>query len=109
MPGTYNFVIEQGTTLRKRDAVGNPVNLANYDAKLQLKDKNQGTQYYELDTTNEGISFPAAGQIALYISADITTILTQSKYIYTLDLFSPNGDIIRLLKGRIDVSAAVTA
>lgn len=111
--GQYNFAIEKGTTFRKtitwKDSVGNPVNLAGYSAKLQLRDKAGGSVFLELSTTNGRISFnPAFGQILLYIAAPDTSTINARKCVYDLELVAPNTDVTRLLQGKVTISEEIT-
>lgn len=111
---TYDFEIEQGTTLLKpivwKDSTGAPVNLAGYTAKMQIRQSAAAEEVLlELSTTNGMISItPATGTITLIFSAATTAAIAWRRGKYDLELTSAGGTVTRLIEGEISVSREIT-
>lgn len=111
---TYNFVIEQGTTLAKtliwNDSTGNPVNLSGYTARMQVRQSvTSSVVLLELTTTAGTITItPLTGTIVLSFSATTTADITWRHGKYDLELVASNGVVTRLIEGQIDISPEVT-
>lgn len=111
---TYNFEIEQGSTLLKpivwKDGTGTPMNLAGYSARMQVRKSAQSSDVLlELSTQNGKISIsPSTGTITLIFSATTTAAINWSRGKYDLELTSSGGDVTRLIEGEINVSKEIT-
>ncbi len=111
---TYNFKIEQGTTLLKpvvwKDSNGAPVNLTGYTAKMQIRASAYSDEVLlELSTTNGRITLDAvAGKVTLIFSPTITSAINWRRGKYDLELTAANGTVTRLIEGEITVSQEVT-
>lgn len=111
---TYDFQIEQGTTLLKpivwRDSAGVAVNLAGYTAKMQIRQSVGSTDVLlEMSTTNGKIAItPSTGTITLVFSAATTAAITWKRGKYDLELTSSDGTVTRLIEGQITVSQEIT-
>jgi len=100
--------IDKGSTFRetltwKSGEAGSevPVDLTGYDAKLQVrKNVESTTTLVELSVANSGITLNDQGEIAFYISATDSTAFDFSSAVYELEIYYPNGDTLRLLRGR---------
>jgi hypothetical protein len=112
---TYNFEIEQGTTVVKvlqyTDSSGNPIPLTGYVARMQMRPTvGSLIKYLDLGTVGPltGIVITAAtGIITITISAALSaTIPTDG--VYDLEIESPAGVVTRLLQGSITISQEVT-
>jgi hypothetical protein len=111
--GYYDILCEQGATLLRtftwRDKKGDPVPLAGYEARMQVRRFASDEEVLvELTTENGGISFPDEGKIQLTIDAPTTTDLTPGVAFYDLELESPEGIVTRLLRGKFIVDPEVT-
>jgi len=130
--GIYSFTIEQGTTtdfeLVYQDSAGNPVDLTDYRAKMQLKDTAGGSKTYltlssSLQADGTGLNMsgsggdlasnsPDSGSIGVYISHTTSSNLSFRTAVYDLELISGSGDttvVTRLLQGKIKLSKEVTS
>lgn len=111
---TYDFEIEQGTTLLKpivwKDSAGTAVNLTGYSAKMQIrKSVSSDDVLLELSTTNSKLSItPLTGTITLIFSAATTAAIDWSRGKYDLELTSGDGTVTRLIEGEITVSKEIT-
>lgn len=108
--------MEQGTSfalaLRITDGAGNPVSLSGYQARMQVRPSAgyPGDPLADLSTAaGEGITISGDGTaLTVAISADATAGYTWEHAVYDLLLQAPDGDVLRLLRGEVTVSAAVT-
>ena len=110
---TKNLTIEQKATFRKkltyRDAKKKPINLTGFTARMQIRDS-QGALITDLSTENGKIKIGgSAGTIELVISNAETSAMTFSTALYDLTLTAPNGDVSRILQGKITLSVGQTA
>jgi hypothetical protein len=111
MSGIYNFTIEQGATFSRTLTWminSNLVNLTGYSARLKARNNSSKLVVLSL-TSSSGITLGgAAGTIALSVSASDTAGLIPGKYTYDLELQSGGGEVTRLVRGTLTVSAEVT-
>lgn len=126
--GTYNFTIEQGSTvdfeITYQDANSNPIDLAGYQARMQIKNAVGGSTTYltlssSLDATRTGLNMSgssgtkpvASGSIGVYIAAVTSSLLDFGTAFYDLEISSGSGNtatVTRLLQGKINLSKEVT-
>jgi len=111
---TYNFVIEQGTTLTKtliwKDSTGAAINLTGYTARMQVRQSvTSSVVLLELTTTAGTITItPLTGTIVLSFPAATTAAITWRHGKYDLEMVASNGVVTRLIEGQIDISPEVT-
>ena len=113
--GKLNIVIEQGATfnpvLTYSDAVGDPIDLTGYDARMQirLKKSDPDPPADELTVTNGGIVLGgAAGTITLIMTDTATAAITYKSAVYDLEIISGSGIVTRLVEGGVSVSKEPT-
>jgi hypothetical protein len=124
--GTYNFTIEQGTTvnfeLQYTDDNNVPIDLTNHSGKLQIKSNfaNDKPVTYAtlsssllpdgtgLDLNGMNGNMPlTSGSIGIYISAATSSLFTFAKARYDLELYT-GTTVTRILEGVITLSKEVT-
>jgi hypothetical protein len=124
--GTYNFTIEQGTTvdfeLQYTDINDSPINLTGYSGRMQIKSgfaNDRPTTYASLSSSlapdGTGLNFSgssgtkplSSGSIGIYISAVSSSAYTFAKAKYDLELVS-GSTVTRILEGVISLSKEVT-
>lgn len=124
--GTYNFTIEQGTTvdfeLQYTDVNDSPINLSGYTGRMQIKSgfaNDNPVTYASLSSSRypdgTGLNFSgssgntpvASGSIGIYISAVSSSAFTFAKAKYDLELVS-GSTVTRILEGVITLSKEVT-
>lgn len=114
--GKYDFKIERGETFTRtitwKDAVGNPVDITGWTARMYIKVKPGATSsLIQLTTTNAKLVLGAtAGTIQINLTAAETAALTtpNKKAVYDLELVSSAGAVKKLLKGTISLLDEVT-
>jgi hypothetical protein len=111
---TYNFQIEQGTTLLKpivwKDSTGAAVNLAGFTARMQIRQSVSADEVLlELSTINSKIAItPLTGTITMIFNAATTSAIDWKRGKYDLELTSSDGTVTRLIEGEINVSREIT-
>jgi hypothetical protein len=124
--GTYNFTIEQGTTVdfeaQYTDSGSNPIDLTNYHGRMQIKSgfaNDKPVTYASLSSSRypdgTGLNFNGSGgskpltsgSIGIYISAVSSSTFTFAKAKYDLEIVS-GSTVTRILEGTITLSKEVT-
>lgn len=116
MTAKLNLKINQGATFRHtltiKDANGVVIDLTDYTARMQIRDKVGGTVLLELTTENDRIVItPVEGKIELVITAADTEAITWISGVYDFELVNMIGlveEVNRLFEGRVSVSREVT-
>ena len=113
---TYNWVIEQGTTVLRtltwRDVSNALVNLTGATAHCSLKPAKGGST--TLDLTEAGsagsrlILGGANGTIKFDIDATHTSALPGGNLVYDLKVVLSNATVVRVIQGTITVDTQVT-
>lgn len=87
-----------------------PVDLTNYTARMDIKDKVGGTSYIELTSTaSGGITISNITKtIEIYITAAQTELIDWTKAVYDLEMVNSAGKVTRILGGNIKVVSEVT-
>lgn len=114
--GTRNIKIEKGATfiynLTWKDSNNSPVDLTDYTARMQVRQKyTSDVKLLDLTTENGGITLGGvAGTIAIVGSATDTAAIADNikSGVYDLELISPTGTVKRLLEGEVDIRPEVT-
>ena len=126
--GKYSFTIEQGATtnfeLAYKDSAGDPVDLTNYTARMQLRPSAGSDEIYltlssSLGTCGTGLNMsgssglnpPTSGTIGVFISAYSSSLLTFTQASYDLEIASGSGDcavVNRLIEGKVQLTKEVT-
>lgn len=109
---TKNLIIEQKATFRKkmvyRDKFKKPINLTGFSVRMQIRAAD-GSLIADLSTQNGKIILGgASGSIELVIPVAETSLMTFATALYDLKLIAPNGDEIRMLKGKVTLDPGQT-
>jgi hypothetical protein len=122
--GKYSFTIEQGATFQRellyKDSSGNPIDLTNYSARMQIRPApGSATLYITLSSSLspdgtglnlQGLSGTnplSSGSIGMTISAVSSSLLNFDEASYDLELYS-GSFVNRLLEGKVKLSKEVT-
>jgi len=118
--GKYSFIIEQGSTVDfsivYSDSNGNPVNLVEFDSKMQIRETYTSAPLLTLssslngDGTGLNMTNAASGTIGIYIASCTSSMLTFNEAIYDLDIISGSSCpvVVRILEGKVKLSKEVT-
>ena len=111
--GTYNITADQGATFSRvltwKDSDGDPVNLAGYSARMQVRSiVSSASPVLSLTTENGQITLGGAlGTITLLVPASAMDDVPGGSYAYDLELVS-GSTVTRLVMGSFTVRAEVT-
>lgn len=108
MADTYNLSIDAGATYTVEyeytNEDGSIFDLTGYTAKMQVRDMPSSPTYVLEVTPTLTI---ATGIIGVTLTATQTATLTNSKYVYAIELYGSGGYVIRPIEGTISVSPEV--
>lgn len=114
-PQEIDLTIYQGATYRKSwDLASNdtPMDLTGWTARMQIREKlKSDVVLQELTTENDGIVIDVTAEytrLSLYINPADTASLPVKKGVYDLELIDVNGDVARLLMGKVVIDQEVT-
>ena len=113
-----NLTIENGITYEKTwiyaDANRQPISLAAYEARMQIRERIDSTSFIvELTSTLGGINLEQGGEtgrIDIRIGADVTDTFNFDRAVYDLEIYKP-GDlttVYRLVGGSVILKGGVT-
>jgi hypothetical protein len=122
--GRYSFVIEQGATTNLQinwtDSSGSKIDLSGYHARMQIRPAVESNSVFlslssSLQSDGTGINLSgsnfvtplASGALAIYISADSSSLLNFGEAYYDLEMVNGN-EVTRLLEGKVKLSKNVT-
>lgn len=109
MADFVELTIEQGATFNSeitvRDANNAVQNLTGYSARSQLRRSYYSVSKKDFTVT---ITIPAGGRITMGMSAANTANLTPGRYVYDLEIESPEGVVTRIFEGIATVLPNVT-
>lgn len=112
-PGILNLTFPQGATwklaMTYTDSAGDPINLSNYTARMQVRQSYTATQTVLSLTNGSGITLGGtAGTIDLLIPATTTASIGAAQYVYDLEIESASGEVTRVVQGTFSVTPEVT-
>ena len=122
--GKYSFTVEQGSTTSfqvvYKDANGTPVNLAGYQARMQIRETKDSATVIcnlssSLDADGTGLNLSgsagtlplSSGSIGVYISAASSSGFNFDTAYYDLELVT-GITVTRLLQGSVKLDKEVT-
>jgi hypothetical protein len=120
MPATkYNLVWEQGATATLgftwQDADEEPIDLSDWTARMQVRQKVDSPEVLAEFTTDEGIVIDGPeGEVTVSAPGEVTSewdwpgSSSSRMAVYDLVLSDPSGVDIRLLEGKIKLNLGVT-
>lgn len=113
-PGKLNLELFAGATfdfVLTFIAGGVPVDVTNFDARMQVRPSYQGAVVFDLAVGSGIVLGGTAGTIGLNISAEDSAALGvagTTTFIYDLELEDSEGKVVRLVEGTFAVFPEVT-
>jgi len=110
----YNIEIEQGSTWSQeviwKNNDNSPVNVTGYSASMQIRTTIASpTSLMDLTSANSKIVVGGVnGKFTITITAAEAAALSWVTAVYDLEIISPGGTVIRILKGSVTVDPEVT-
>lgn len=112
--GEHDIVIEIGATfflnVTWKDSNDDPIDLTNYDARMQVRKKySSTTALIEATTGNGKITLGGAlGTILIELEPADSEDITDKYGVYDLELINPSSQVYRILKGVVTFDPEVT-
>lgn len=101
-----NMVIDQGTTFSTMieilDENDDPVNVANYSARGQIRKHYSSTNSVNFSTSLSN------GSLVVSLTASQTANIVSGRYVYDIELVDPANTVARILEGIVTVTPEVT-
>jgi FlaG/FlaF family flagellin (archaellin) len=103
-----NLIVDQGTNFVYNvyliDSAGDPFPLTDYSANAQIR---RSYTSYSYATMNVDIN-EAGGVLTLSMNSTTTGSLTNTRYVYDLELTSNTGIVSRIVEGYVSINLGVT-
>ena len=110
---TIDLLVDKGATYKKsfiyqtKDRV--PIDLTGYTSRMQARQSYQSAAtILDLSDGNGLVITPTEGRIEIIIAADVTQNISVSSGVYDLELVTPSGDVVKLIRGNINFREEVT-
>lgn len=116
-PTELDLTVFQGATYRKSmqwlhgatRATVQPVDLTTATARAQIRKRyGSSTAYCTLTTADGTIVLDDLGSVSLYIEDSDTALLPPGDAVWDLEITWPDGDVCRLLMGKVAISPEAT-
>ena len=109
----YNWVVDAGSDsargFRVVDANGDPIDVKSYTARMQVRPYlSSKTVSDDLTTENGRISMGNDGVVTAILTHTATASYPFCEGVYDMEVVSPNGDVTRVVEGRMIVRKEVT-
>lgn len=104
-----NFTIDQGsvfiTSVDLENANGVPLIISSYDVRGQVRKTYTALTSYGFQTE---ILNAAEGKISIKLDSQTTSSMKPGRYVYDIEIESPEGEVTRVLEGQIEITPRVT-
>jgi hypothetical protein len=110
----YDILVDQGATLSRamflKTSSKSPISLDGYSGRMHIRDYVTSSVIIETLTTENGqmTITPASGRVDILLSPAETAALAVKKYVYDIELESPEGEVTKVLSGKLTVRAEIT-
>ena len=110
----YDILVDQGATLNRaifvKDAAKKAIPLSEYIGRMQIRDYiNSSIIVKTLTTENDKISIiEPLGRVDIILTPLETEELEAKNYVYDIELESPDGEVTKILSGKLTVRAEIT-
>jgi hypothetical protein len=111
----FDLIIEQGSLYEAlfswTDDQDVPINLSGWSARMQIRSTvESNVVLVDLSTENEGIllTYNNPGTILIRLTTRQTNAFTWVTGVYDLELYSPQFESYRLIKGKVKIDPQVT-
>lgn len=107
---TYsNIFIDQGSTytsvIEVKDNNGLLYDLTDYSSRGQIRKTYTSSTSVSFTTS---IDLPLEGKINLSLTATQTRAMKQGRYVYDVEIYNDDGNVIRVCEGQLEITPAVS-
>lgn len=113
-PNVYDILADQGATLNRalflKSAAKRPVNIQGYVGRMHIRDYVDSSVIVKtLTTENGGLAINGTlGRVDLFLKPSETDDLGAKDYVYDIELESEEGDVTKIVSGKLTVRAEIT-
>lgn len=111
----YNISLDQGSTfnlsMSYKDSANNVLSLKGVSATMQIRSTlSASAKLLEISTDDMSQVWvsPTGDTLNIKIPSSLTSLLPPSMAVYDVEVTFPNGDVVKLLKGRCRIIGEVT-
>ena len=110
----YDILVDQGATLNRalfiKDPAKKALDITDYTARMHIRDSVDSANIIEILTTeNEQIVIDGLdGRVDILLTPTETQALALEKYVYDLELESPEGYVTKIISGKLTVRSEIT-
>ena len=110
----YDILADQGATLNRalflKNSTKRPVDVSGYIGRMHIRDYVDSSIIVKtLTTENGGLTIDGtAGRVDIFLKPADTEDLTEEQYVYDLELESEDGDVTKIVSGKLTVRAEIT-
>jgi hypothetical protein len=93
-----------------KNSAKKPVTLTGYIGRMHIRDYVDSSIIVRtLSSANSGIMIDGlTGRVDIFMRPSDTAVLTDKNYVYDLELESPQGEVTKVVSGKITVRAEIT-
>lgn len=110
----YDILADQGATLNRalflKTSAKRPVNVEGYIGRMHIRDSVDSSIIVKTLTTEDGgvVIDGVAGRVDIFLGPSDTDDLGANEYVYDLELESEEGDVTKIVSGKLSVRAEIT-
>ena len=110
----YDILVDQGATLNRafflKDSAKQPLDLSGYTARMHVREFRNSANIIEILTTeNDQIVLDELdGRVDILLTPSETEALEAKNYVYDLELESSEGDVTKIVSGKLTVRSEIT-
>lgn len=110
----YDILVDQGATLNRamflKNSTKRPVNIDGYIGRMHIRDYVDSSIIVKtLTTENGGITIDGiGGRVDILLKPSETDDLGAKEYVYDLELESEEGEVTKIVSGKLSVRAEIT-
>ncbi len=104
-----NLVIDQGSTFSAdvdvTDRNGSVLDLSNYTVAGQIRKTYSSTTAVDFTAS---IYSASEGTVRIELSAGQTNAMKSGRYVYDVEIVSPDSQVTRIIEGQVEITPGVT-
>ena len=110
----YDILVDQGATLNRalfiKTSAKRAIDLEGYIGRMHIRDYKDSSVVIQTLTseTEEILISPSDGRVDIFLPPNKTADLLAKSYVYDLELESEDGEVTKILSGKLTVRSEIT-